>query len=216
MSLRGIAGVILAAGESSRMGRDKALLPWPPPASNNSRPTESTILSSAIQAFSEFCDEVLVVAGKNEAALRLVAYAEGASVVPNPAPERGQFSSLQTGLQEVLNRGRDSAMVTLVDRPPPRRETIEQLVTAFMRREHGIWAVVPEHAGKHGHPILVGREMITAFLEAPMTANAREIEHANQKRIQYLAVDDPLVTTNVDTPASYDSLKSLIHRNNDV
>lgn len=207
MSLRGIAGVILAAGESSRMGRDKALLPWPP-ATHNSRPRESTILSSAIQAFSEFCDEVLVVAGKNQSALRMVAYAEGASVAPNPAPERGQFSSLQTGLQEVLNRGRDSAMITLVDRPPAHRETLHRLVTAFTRRDHGIWAVVPEHAEKHGHPILIGPEMIRAFLDARVTANAREIEHANQGRIQYLAVDDPLVTMNVDTPADYESLQS--------
>jgi len=211
MSLVGLAGVILAAGESSRMGRDKALLPWPKASSRTDilvRPA-GTILSAAIRAFSAYCDLVIVIAGKNEAALQPVAYACGASVVRNPAPERGQFSSLQTGLHEVLNLGRDSAMVTLVDRPPPRHETLSTLVTAFECREHALWAVVPEKAGKHGHPILIGREMIEAFLRAPLTANARDIEHANQQRIRYVPVEDPMVIVNVDSPNDYDSLKSI-------
>src|SRR5271166_2672451 len=124
-------GVILAAGESSRMGRDIALLPWPP------QPTSSaladTFLSAAIRLFFSHVDVVLVVVGKNEAALAPVVYANGASLVVNPEPERGQFSSLSVGLQEVLNRGRDAAMVTLVDRPPVRMETIATLETAFER-----------------------------------------------------------------------------------
>lgn len=198
----GIGGVILAAGESSRMGRDKALLPWPKGA------TGGTILSSAIKSLSEYCDFVIVVGGKNEDALRPVVYGCGAFLVRNPAPERGQFSSLQTGVQEVLNRGRDRAMVTLVDRPAANGETLSELVKAFMTREHGLWATIPEYQGRHGHPIVIGREMIEAFLTAPATANAREIEHANQSRISYLPVDDPLVITNADTPEGYASLES--------
>ena len=195
MSL-GLGGVILAAGESTRMGRDKALLPWPPNG-------HQTILSSAIQALSQFCDMVIVVAGNNEAALEPVAYGCGASLVRNPHPERGQFSSLQTGLHDVLNRGWDNAMVTLVDRPPPSAQTLSRLVNAFVARDHGVWAVVPEYQGQHGHPILIGREMMEAFLRAPTTANAREVEHANQKRIAYAPINDPLVTANVDTPEDY-------------
>jgi len=210
--LTGIAGVILAAGESSRMGRDKALLPWPP-ASANAKPSagpQSTILSSAIQAFLGFCDITIVVAGRNEPALRPVVYACGASIICNPAPERGQFSSMQTGLQEVLNLGRDSAMITLIDRPPPRSETLNALVNAFASREHGVWAIVPEHGGQHGHPILIGREMMEAFLRAPATGNAREVEHANQDRIRYVPVKDAFVRTNIDTPTDYATLQSGI------
>ena len=212
MSL-GLGGVILAAGESSRMGRDKALLLWPP-LSHSSKiakggaASSGTILSAAIQALSQFCEMVIVVAGKNEQGLRPVAYGCGAFLVRNPNPERGQFSSLQTGLREVLNRGRDNAMVTLVDRPPPRTETVSDLVNAFAGRDHGVWAIIPECRGKHGHPILIGREMIEAFLKAPASSNAREVEHANQQRIAYLPTDDPLVTTNVDTPEDYAALES--------
>ena len=194
------------------MGRDKALLPWPPVSANAKPPAgpQSTILSSAIQAFLGFCDITIVVAGRNEPALRPVVYACGASIISNPAPERGQFSSMQTGLQEVLNLGRDSAMITLIDRPPARSETLNALVNAFASREHGVWAIVPECEGKHGHPILIGREMIEAFLRAPATGNAREIEHANQNRIRYVAVNDALVTTNIDTPNDYAMLQSGI------
>lgn len=199
-------GVILAAGESSRMGTDKALLPWPPAGTPGSSPGQ-TFLSAAIQALSPFSDSVVVVVGNNEANVAPAVYAAGASLVHNPAPERGQFSSLQVGLHEVLNHGRDAAMVTLVDRPPPNPDTLEKLRTAFEAAScRGKWAVVPEHGGKHGHPILVGREMIEVFLKAPATATARDIEHQNLQRIEYLPVDDPRVAINVNTPADYAAL----------
>lgn len=190
------------------MGRDKALLPWPKTDAMNHTAPRGTLLSSSIRALSDPCDLVLVVAGANADNLRPVVYACGADLVVNPAPERGQFSSLQVGLQEVLNRGRDSAMVTLVDRPPLQPETLAQLVAAFGSRPHSTWAIVPEYQGAHGHPILVGREMIEAFLRAPATSNAREVEHAHQQRVAYLATSDALVTTNLDTPESYSSVQS--------
>src|SRR4029077_13163886 len=83
------AGVILAAGESSRMGTDKALLPWPP-SSSGQAPSGETFLSTAIRSLSLATDFVLVVAGKNEAALAPIAYAGGAVIVVNPNPDRGQ------------------------------------------------------------------------------------------------------------------------------
>jgi CTP:molybdopterin cytidylyltransferase MocA len=187
------------------MGRDKALLPWPKAedGATGKLGGQGTLLSAGIRALSEVCDFVTVVAGQNEDALRPMVYACGAFLVRNPAPERGQFSSLQTGLQDVLNRGRSDAMVTLVDRPPPSGETLTALVNAFIERKHGTWAVVPDHEGKHGHPILIGREMIEALLTAPAAATAREIEHANQQRIAYVATGDAMVTANIDTPEQY-------------
>ena len=198
-----LCGIILAAGESSRMGRDKALLPWPPSS------TSDTFLSATIRLFFSHVDVVLVVVGKNEVALAPIVYANGASLVVNPDPARGQFSSLRIGLHEVLNRGSDAAMITLVDRPPVRMETIETLEAAFEQATaHRKWAVIPEYQGKHGHPILLGREMLEAFLKAPETSNAQAVEHAHQSEIEYVPVDDPLVTLNIDTPEQYAALNS--------
>ena len=199
------AGLILAAGESSRMGRDKALLPWPPPASGQS-PSSETFLSAAIRSLSEATEFVLVVVGKNEAALAPIIYSEGASLVVNPDPSRGQFSSLQIGLHEVLNHGRDAAMVTLVDRPPVSATTIQTLHDAFETAGQNTWAVVPEYSGKHGHPYLVGREMMEAFLRVPATSVARDIEHAHEEHIQYVSVEDSLVALNINTPEDYAGL----------
>ena len=134
-------------------------------------------------------------------------YANGAALVVNPEPGRGQFSSLQVGLQEILNRGSDAAMVTLVDRPPVRMETIATLEAAFERATaHRKWAVIPEYQGQHGHPILLGREMMEAFLKAPETSTARDVEHEHQSEIEYVPLDDPLIALNVNTPEQYAAL----------
>ena len=82
------AGLILAAGESSRMGRDKALLPW----------RGETFLAAAIDSLKMDTDLVIVIAGKNADIVEPICYAKGSFVVVNPAPERGQFSSLLVGL----------------------------------------------------------------------------------------------------------------------
>ena len=192
-------GVILAAGESSRMGRDKALLPW----------RGSTFLGGAIELLTPLTEMVIVVAGKNAPVLEPLVYAASAYLIVNREPQRGQFSSLRLGLQEVLNRGRDAAIVTLVDRPPASPATVALLKDRFLERApEGIWAVVPRHGERNGHPLVVGREMINAFLSAPPSATARDVEHAHVQRIEYVTVDDPLVVWNVDTPEDYQRITS--------
>src|SRR5271169_2247030 len=191
------AGLILAAGDSSRMGRDKALLAWPRPAAGQAV-LRDTLLSAAIRSLSAATEFVLVVVGKNEAVLAPVIYTQGASLVVNPDPSRGQFSSLQVGLHEVLNHGRDAAMVTLVDRPPVAANTLRTLREAFESADPNIWAIVPEFSGKHGHPYLIGREMMEAFLRVPATSTARDVEHQHRNHIQYVEVDDAMVALNIN------------------
>ncbi len=194
----------MAAGESSRMGSDKALLPWPPVAKGMPFSGE-TFLSAAIRSLSS-TDQVVVVVGNNERELAPVVYAAGGSLVQNPAPEGGQFSSLRVGLQAVMDLGRDAAMITLVDRPPASAAALAKLRAAFEAAPSEIWAVVPEYDGRHGHPFLAGREMIEVFLKAPATATARDVEHQHQQHVQYVAVDDPHVAMNVNTPEDYAAL----------
>jgi molybdenum cofactor cytidylyltransferase len=193
------AGLILAAGDSSRMGRDKALLSW----------QGKTFLAAAIESLAPHTELVIVVAGKNAESLKPVIYAEaGVYLVENPCPDKGQFSSLQIGLREVLNRGRDAAIVTLVDRPPARPETIAALHNRFVDVcQPPLWAVVAEYNGRHGHPIVIGREMIEAFLKAPAGSTAREVEHSLQRVIGYFRVDDPAVVANINTPEEYEQLQ---------
>jgi molybdenum cofactor cytidylyltransferase len=187
------------------MGRDKALLPWPPVAEGV--PAVNTFLGAMIDLLEQQSDLVLVVAGQNADALQPVADAHGAFLVANPDPNLGQFSSLQVGLREVLNRGRDAALVSPVDRPPVLPGTVQSLRTAFLASDTNIWAVVPElvRAGSavHGHPVLIGREMMEQFLRAPATAVARDTQHQHQQHILYVTVSDVRVSVNVDTPEDF-------------
>jgi molybdenum cofactor cytidylyltransferase len=203
-----ICGVILAAGFSTRMGRDKALLPWPPVAEGT--PAANTFLGATIDLLQAYTDLVIVVAGKNEAALEPIAYAHGAFVAVNREPERGQFSSLRVGVQEVLARGRDAALIALIDHPPVLPGTVQTLRDVFLNSGPDVWAVVPEvRRGEElvrGHPILVGREIIEAFLRAPAEATARDVEHRYQQHVQYVPVEDARVAANVDTPEDYERL----------
>jgi molybdenum cofactor cytidylyltransferase len=192
------AGVILAAGDSTRMGQDKALLPW----------RGGTFLSAAIDVLKPVTELVIVVGGKNTNSLLPTIYQKGVFITENHHTERGQFSSLQVGLQEVLNRGRDTAIVALVDRPAPKLETVRAIKSHFLESlAGGAWAAVPEFDGQHGHPLVAGREMIERFLRAPQEATARDVEHAAQQHISYFKVHDPLVVANVDTPEQYEELE---------
>lgn len=189
-----LAGVILAAGVSSRMGSDKALLKW----------RGQTLLQAHINLLQPATDLVIVVAGANAENLKPIVYERAAFLAINPQPERGQFSSLRVGLQAVLNYGRDAAIVALVDRPPISAETFLTLRAGFYADiERGKWAVIPEVNGAHGHPILISREMIEAFLRAPAMTSAREVEHAHADRIRYVPVRDAAATVNWNTPEDY-------------
>jgi molybdenum cofactor cytidylyltransferase len=199
-----LCGLILAAGESLRMGIDKALLPWPPRASAPAAPPGQTLLSAAILALQPLTRAVIVVAGKNAEAIGPAVDERGAFLVRNPAPERGQFSSLQVGLRELLARGCDAGIITPVDCPPLSAPSLDLLRASFERAlTRGLWAVAPENNGKHGHPLLASRELIDALLAAPVTSNAREVLHSHRQRVQYVPVPDALVNAGLNTPEDY-------------
>ncbi len=184
-------GVILAAGDAPG-GRDPALTPY----------GGRTLLSAHIAMLQPHSELVIVVAGKNAPVLAPVVYANAAYLTVNPDPACGQFSSLRLGLREVLNHGRDAAIVSLLDRPPVGAGTLDALCNAFVSASAGgKWAVVPQYQEHHGHPLLVRREMIEAFLRAAATSNAKEIEQAHLDRIEYIPVDDPLVVAPAVRPA---------------
>jgi molybdenum cofactor cytidylyltransferase len=202
-----ICGVILSAGASSRMGSDKALLPWPPPAPGTNPPGGETLLSASIAALRPFTKAIVVVAGANAQTLAPMIAANGASMVVNPAPKRGQFSSMQVGLRQALALGCDAAMITLVDCPPLSHASLEKLSASFNQAlANGSWGAAPENNGKHGHPLFANQELIAAFLAAPITCNAREVKRAHAQRIVSVPVSDSLLSVDVNTPEEFAEL----------
>lgn len=204
-----MSGVILSAGASSRMGRDKALLTWPPTSHGPASSSKETLLSAAIATLRPFTEAIVVVAGRNADNIAPVISAHGALMAINPAPERGQFSSLQVGLREVLALGYDAAMITLVDCPPLSKASMENLNASFDQAlSLGKWGVAPENNGKHGHPLLASRALVDAFLGAPVTSNARVIKREHAEMIESVSVSDSLVSVEMNTPEEYAALVS--------
>lgn len=186
------------------MGRDKALLPWPP---NNS--DGQTLLSAQIEALKPFAESIFVVAGRNYVALTSVAAAHRAVILQNPEPERGQFSSLQIGLRALIDEGFDAAAITLVDAPPLSSKSMSQLQIAFEQAiARGMWGVAPKHDGRRGHPLFASRNLIDAFLAAPVTSNARAIKHEHAGLVMSVQVPDALLVADMNTPEQYAALAS--------
>jgi molybdenum cofactor cytidylyltransferase len=193
-----IAGIILAAGASSRMGSPKALLEY----------RGETFIQRLVRVLSPVCDRVIVVLGYHAAEIR--PGIPGSAVVTfNPAPERGQLSSLQTGLA-VLPADADGFLFTPVDSPAVESKTVERLAQEFRRRDPATLLVIPRiqtpSGPKRGHPVFAARAIAEELLALPPTAMASEVIHGHIPQTVYVDVDDPGILTDVDDREAYRGL----------
>lgn len=187
-----IAGVILSAGASSRMGgHPKALLDY----------RGETFIGRLVRVLSGVCDPVIVVLGYHAERIRPEIDAR-ARVVINPAPERGQLSSLQTALAQLPQSAAGFLFVP-VDCPAFEPATAARVTAAFRGRASGIHFVVPQYRGKHGHPVCASREIAAEILGLPATAQARDVVHGHVADTLYIDVDDAGILTDVDDPERY-------------
>lgn len=186
-----IAGIILAAGASSRMGRPKALLDY----------QGETFLARLVRLLSAACDSVIVVLGHHADSLR-PHVSPRARIEINPDPGRGQLSSLQTALRTLPAAATGFAFVP-VDCPAVTEETIERLARAFARRDPATLFVIPRNGGQRGHPVFAAAALIPEFLALPPTAEARQIVHRYVPRTEYVDVDDAGIFADIDTPEAY-------------
>ncbi len=190
-----IAGVILAAGASSRMGgHPKALLDL----------RGETFVARLVRVLSTVCDPVIVVLGYHAASIEPVV-PPGATIAINPAPERGQLSSLQTALVKLPDDA-EAFMFVPVDCPAAEPATVASVVAAFRARDPKIQFVVPQYGGKHGHPVCASREIARELLALPATAQARDVVHAHVPATLYIDVDDPGILTDIDNLERYKNL----------
>ncbi|MBZ5635670.1 MAG: nucleotidyltransferase family protein [Acidobacteriia bacterium] len=190
-----IAGIILAAGASSRMGTPKALLDY----------RGETFVGRLVRVLGETCKPVIVVLGYNAEAIR-PRVPEAAHIVINPDPGRGQLSSLQTALAALPDDADGFAFIP-VDSPAVEADTVAKLARAFDHRDPSTLFVIPRQAGRRGHPVIAARSVAAGFLTLPPTAEAREVVHANVDRTEYVDVDDSGIFTDVDDPEAYRRLK---------
>ena len=190
-----IAGIILAAGASSRMGTPKALLDY----------RGETFVSRLVRVLGESCNPVIVVLGYHADVIRHQ-LPSAPKVAINPDPSRGQLSSLQTGLAALPAEADGFAFIP-VDSPAVAEDTVAKLARAFEQRDPSTLFVVPRQSGRRGHPVFVARSIAAEFLALLPTAEAREVVHAHVDRTEYVDVGDAGIFTDIDDPEAYRRLK---------
>lgn len=189
-----LTGIILAAGASRRMGRPKALLEY----------EGETWLDRWIGLLRPHCDAVIAVLGAEAERIRSVIRRAGeARIVINPAPERGQFSSLQCGLAQ-LPRQSTGFLFTPVDHPAVRPATIEVLVRAFLHS--GAPVAAPRYRGRGGHPVCCARGLAVEMLAQPAHSQARLVLRRYREQTCYVEVDDAGVVEDADDPEAFRKL----------
>ena len=195
-----LCAIILAAGDSTRMGRPKALLPDP-----DGRPFAARLVRTLAAAGIQ---DVIVVTGSLHAQIAEALAADEPPIAPtlvnNPQPALGQVSSLWMGLDGASRPGIEGALVAPVDIPLVRPSTIREVIDAWTRTRAPI--VRPAVGDRHGHPVLFDRSVFDALRHAPLTEGARAVVHANADRVVNVQVDDEGCLLDVDTPSDYDQL----------
>ncbi len=182
------AAIILAAGESRRMGSPKALLPF----------RGGTFLSVVADTLGTHCSPVVGVFGAQAA--RLMAQAP-ASLIPaaNPLWEQGMLTSLQAGLRAMAELP-ERVLFTLVDHPSIAADTVRLLL------QSSAVIAIPRFAGKRGHPVVIHRAIAQEILDEPVTSKLNTVIDRHAAAIHYVDVDDAGIRDDIDDPALYKDL----------
>lgn len=207
-----IVPLVLAAGDSRRMGRTKALLDF------DGRTAIEIVLAAhreaadAAQAAGVTLAPPVVVLGRDAEAVR-PHLPEGVRAVVNPAPERGRTSSIRAGLEAIeaslspespgtaggLDAEAEAFLLHPVDSPLVAAETIARIVGDASGRP----IVVPVFEGRRGHPALFRRAVFAEFHALGDDEPAHVVVRRDASRVCEVAVEDENVARRLNTPGEY-------------
>jgi molybdenum cofactor cytidylyltransferase len=188
-----IVAVILSAGESSRMGRPKALLTI----------DGETFIEHIVAALRRSgLERVVVVLGFNAEELRRKIEHLPVEIVLNPNFSQGQLSSLHVAIRHLEQESDcDGMLVHLVDHPYIDSTLVRNMIQKFAGGQKLI--VVPRHHGKRGHPVIFARALFAELLNAPPELGAKAVLHAHQVDTLEIDTEDIGITIDIDTPELY-------------
>jgi len=196
-----LSAVILAAGDSSRMGAPKAAL---------LTPDGDSFVSRIVRTLREaHVDELVIVTGRHHDAvidaLTRDRVMPSPHIVRNPDPSRGQLSSLLAGMNVVVKPGTEAVLMTLVDVPLVRAATVTAVIEEWRRSRAPI--VRPAIGDRHGHPVIFDRSVLDEIRHAPLDAGAKSVVRAHEHEIVNVPVDDEGCVRDVDTPEDYEAIR---------
>jgi molybdenum cofactor cytidylyltransferase len=183
--------IILAAGESRRMGEPKQLLPF----------GSKTMLECVIDAFdSPKIERILVVLGHKADEIGTRISRTRARVVTNQRYREGMFTSVQAALR-ALPDGTKLVLIALCDQPRLQRATVETLVNKFEKERHKI--LVPIHGGRQGHPLLFAARYAKEIVAMDSALTLKHFLAAHADDIARVPVADEGVLLDIDDRADY-------------
>lgn len=187
----GITAIILAAGESKRMGQPKMLLAW----------GEGTVLQTVLSAFhAAGIQDILVVTGAIHERIEAL-IGDSARTIFNPDYAAGEMlSSIQSGLR-AMDSEVGAALIGLGDQPQVRAGTIRRLVKVYLGSNCAL--AVPSYRQRRGHPWLVSRIYWQEILSMPPGETMRDFFRRHAQEIQYVKAEDASVLSDLDTPEDY-------------
>lgn len=184
-----LEGILLAAGESQRMGFPKPLL----------RLNGETFLAHISGSMLTVVERLVIVIGAyRDAVAAAVPVDDRIITVDNPDYKLGQLSSIKRGLRAVSAQA-DAAIVHLIDHPTVLAQTFRRLADEYATSGKPI--LVTRFSGRRGHPVLFDHSVFAELHRAPLEVGARAVVKAEEDRVNYVDVDDPGVLLDLDTPA---------------
>lgn len=192
-----ISVIILAAGESKRMGEQKLLMKW----------GKTSVIEHVLQVFSTSgVDEIVVMTGSHRDQIeKLISGMKTTrplkSIFTENFSSGEMLSSIQCGLRALQNGSADAALIGLGDQPQIREGTVRMVCDAFRRTKSPL--VVPSFNMRRGHPWLVARELWNDLLELAPHQTPRVFLNLHQEKILYVDAADASILADLDTPGDY-------------
>lgn len=196
-----IRAIVLAAGASSRMGQAKAALPL--------GTTGDTVLARVVRTLlTAGLPSVTVVAGAHIDAVRaaMPAFEPRARVVEHLGWAQGQLSSLLAGLAAVDDAQLEAVLVTLVDVPLVRPESVSAIVHAWRQTRAPIVRPVDGH--RHGHPVVFDRTVFEDLRQADQNVGAKAVFATHASRRLDVPIKDDGAFVDMDTPDDYRTIQN--------
>ena len=186
-----ITALILAAGQSKRMGQPKMLLPW----------GETTVLEKVIATFKAAdVDEILIITGGDRERVEAVV-GDSARTVFNPDYAEGEMlSSVQVGLAGLKPHA-EAVLIGLGDQPQVRERSVRAVMDEYLKS--GASLVVPSFQMRRGHPWLVARPHWDEILRMRSPASLRDFLNRHAEEIHYVELNHNSILQDLDTPEDY-------------
>jgi molybdenum cofactor cytidylyltransferase len=199
MSVRGkVAGIVLAAGRSSRMGPNNKLLELV-----EGKPIIARVVEAAIASGAE---PVIVVTGLERDRIEAALHGLGATFAHNPDFDEGMSGSIKAGLK-ILTKDCDGALILLGDMPEVEERDLKALIAAFA--DQGAEAIcVPARAGRRGNPVLWGATYFPEMMQLRGDVGAKELIAEHRSHVIEVPVRSDGIFADVDTPEDLARLKA--------